>query len=973
MAELGRDAETSKVSTGQIAQPATTAIQIALVDLLSIFKIRPSTVLGHSSGEIAAAYAAGALTQESAMSVSYYRGVAAEQCKSLGGTMMAVGTGRDDVVKYLKTVKGTTQGEVCVACVNSPSSVTLSGDKEAMAVVQKLLEQDGVFHRSLAVDVAYHSHHMRAAADAYQSALAGFHFGRAKPDVEFVSTVTASKKDTDFDAEYWVSNLVSTVQFSDALKKVQEVVSRRHAAKSHQWTHTLLEVGPHSALEGPIKQILKTLEIQSGTTMYISVLSRKKSATICLLSAVGTLFAAGTRIDFDAVNGHVTNSQRATSTLDLPTYSWDHRKSFWHESRLNTQIRKHKHAQHELLGTRVLETSEPTWRQILRVDTMPWLQDHVVDGVKLFPAAGFLCMAIEAMRQLKDDWHVPSSIEKIQFSNVSFTKAVIIPEMPSSIELQICVRSTRMSVPQDISSQHHFAFWSYSDESWTNNCSGMIDVVLKGPSDSQWSSRQTESTQTLLNEHIQRVKEACSEAVDRSAFYDQLREHGNSYSHDFALLDDIRLGNITAHAMLSMPQVVSGLLSSHLIHPTTLDSLLQPVLPLLVRSGPGSSVVPVAIDRMEIAADTPYHGSKDELQITAEILSEGRLYANANIAALRLGGASEVKPAITIQGLDLRRLGATIDSEKQRRCLAYRMEHDVDVSHISPEYLMSACASDSSTSFNPAKAQLLDRGASIFAQRCLQDLAQKEQTVLETYEHFLAWLQKFSTSLESHNSSDDESVTVQIRHAGVEGEALHRVGFSLARIMTGEVDPLSLMTEDELLHRVYSDDSTMQCSKHLANYVKALRFKGSGLKVLEIGAGTGGTTALVLEALEDQMPQSVSRYDFTDISSGFFLKARSKFEQWASLLHFEKLDIEQDPETQGYECGSYDLVIAANVLHATSCIDVTLKNVRKLLKPTGKLAMIEVTRLSPALNVTFGIFPDWWKGKGHVPTADCLF
>lgn len=202
-----------------------------------------------------------------------------------------------------------------------------------------------------------------------------------------------------------------------------------------------------------------------------------------------------------------------------------------------------------------------------------------------------------------------------------------------------------------------------------------------------------------------------------------------------------------------------------------------------------------------------------------------------------------------------------------------------------------------------------------------------------------------------------------LNQPGVEGEILRRVGSNLDKILLGEVDPLSLMLEGDLLDRVYADGiSNEQCYLHMRKYLKLLSFKKPYMRILEIGAGTGSATTHVLDALSHKEGAWLDKLDFTDISSGFFDKAKPKLEGYASYLEYKTLDIEKDPLTQGFEAESYDLVVASNVLHATTSINNTLTNVRTLLKPGGRLALVELTQLRSYVNITFGTLPGWWAG-----------
>lgn len=218
---------------------------------------------GHSSGEIAAAYASGALDFKDALKVSFYRGQLAntipEKASHLKGAMLAVGLSEEKARRIINQLEGK-GGKMVVACVNSPSSVTVSGDETAIIELQDILEARMIFNRRLVVDTAYHSHHMEVIAREYLTSLSDIQPQKTSEFVRFVSSVTGRQMaGNELDAAYWVRNMVSQVRFSMAL----ECMCIRPAEKQlgQSWSKyavdSIVEIGPHSALAGPIKQTLK--------------------------------------------------------------------------------------------------------------------------------------------------------------------------------------------------------------------------------------------------------------------------------------------------------------------------------------------------------------------------------------------------------------------------------------------------------------------------------------------------------------------------------------------------------------------------------------------------------------------------------------------------------------------------------------------------------------------------------------------
>ncbi|KAJ4146079.1 hypothetical protein LMH87_004909 [Akanthomyces muscarius] len=256
--EFFHDEESSNILSPRISQPICTVLQVALVDLLKTWGITPTAVVGHSSGEIGAAYAKGALSRENAWKIAYYRGfLCGEVAPHSSGGMMATGLGPKEAMSYIERV---TYGSATVACVNSPESTTVSGDATAIDELEAMIKAEGHFARKLRVGVAYHSAHMQVIAQQYQEALSDL---ETLPDTDNSVTMFSSLTgkeitiNSELDAEYWVANLVSPVQFSDAVQCLLKHTDGDSKQKANaSFVDHLVEVGPAAALKGPVKQIL---------------------------------------------------------------------------------------------------------------------------------------------------------------------------------------------------------------------------------------------------------------------------------------------------------------------------------------------------------------------------------------------------------------------------------------------------------------------------------------------------------------------------------------------------------------------------------------------------------------------------------------------------------------------------------------------------------------------------------------------
>jgi acyl transferase domain-containing protein len=392
--ELFADKESSRVNDPEFSQPLCTALQVAAVNLLQSFGVSPAAVVGHSSGEIAAAYCIGALSSSSAWKLAYYRGkLAAKLAKTrpVAGTMISVGLSPSQIEPYFEALTSQfTERKVVIGCINSPTNVTVSGDADQIDTLELLLRQDQVFARKLKVTVAYHSPHMNDIASEYLQAVQKLQKGERPRGTRaplMVSSVTGQRavEEELCQAEYWVKNMVSPVRFSEALALLCSSAGKPKTKKiggGHRnlvnVTH-LVEVGPHSALRGPTRDILKSVG-KAGDIAYSSVLVRNIPATISVLEVVGNLHCASYPVNLNEVNQPGKDTSSLVILAGLPPYPFNHSKRYWHESRLSKANRFRKHPRLDLLGSPVADWNprEARWRNVIQASEMPWVEDHKV-------------------------------------------------------------------------------------------------------------------------------------------------------------------------------------------------------------------------------------------------------------------------------------------------------------------------------------------------------------------------------------------------------------------------------------------------------------------------------------------------------------------------------------------------------------------------------------------------------------------
>lgn len=303
--------------------------------------------------------------------------------------MLAVGLSKTKVTSYMdRVIKEFDHSQLTVACINSPGSVTVSGEMVQVDALKAQLDQDGIFSRKLKVGVAYHSHQMQEIASQYHQAIGPLESGpgqKGRPEMSSSLTGTWAEPNELMDATYWVRNLTSPVRFTDAMSLICQPSSDNPSKcldGSHRRSmaiHQVLEIGPHSVLQGPCKEILRSLN-KSDKIQYYSTLVRNVSALDTLLSAMGHLYTAGYRVNLSRVNRESPCLGALQALTDLPEYPFDRTRSYWHESRLSRNSRLRRYGKNDLLGLPDANwnPAEARWRNIIRVSEMPWVLDHKV-------------------------------------------------------------------------------------------------------------------------------------------------------------------------------------------------------------------------------------------------------------------------------------------------------------------------------------------------------------------------------------------------------------------------------------------------------------------------------------------------------------------------------------------------------------------------------------------------------------------
>ncbi|KAF6832759.1 PKSN polyketide synthase for alternapyrone biosynthesis protein [Colletotrichum plurivorum] len=638
LADVLVHASAEKLNDARYSQPVCTAVQIALVQLLCYWGVVPSAVIGHSSGELTAAFAAGAVSHQDAMRVAYYRGfLATKVCSLVGrpGAMLAVGLSEKDTSQFL--AERGLDHDITIACVNSPDSVTLSGPSTAISQAEEALCKAGHFARALRTGgVAYHSPDMKVVGDDFIRCLGPLGSSRHRYlRVPMYSSVTESLvTDTGtLTAAYWHENMTSPVRFAGAMHNLLLSLRDPNTSEcSPGLQHcTVLEIGPAKALAGPVGQIMSNMggSQRFESVRYLSMLSAKEDSRLSTLTAAGMLWSIGVPIDLDKANG-LTSSIRELRLSELPllpSYAWNHDMSYWHDAiPALVGLRGDTTPRVDLLGVPVLPRNpfEPAWQNVVRTNELPWLAEHVVDGAALFPAAGYLAMAIEAVRSLGRERN--QAFHGIELLDVKFENSLVLSKDTDDMNQK--GQSVALNLKPDAHDDWVFEFAIYAvsavAEQWRRLAVGtVVGVVAESTGEDGHACFEQQERERQWHEekrpHLENIKGAARKLIDVEGFYAHLFSIGLEYGPTFRGLNAIRCatdadmepqGHRKAFGECIVPDSRSVMPESYehdyLIHPATLDSLFQLVFAAL-QSGAEMTLaaVPVSVRRVFVASAVP--------------------------------------------------------------------------------------------------------------------------------------------------------------------------------------------------------------------------------------------------------------------------------------------------------------------------------------------------------------------------------
>jgi len=993
--ELSAPAAKTRVGEASISQPLCTALQVALVDVLRAAGVQFAGVVGHSSGEIGAAYAAGYLDAYDAIRIAYLRGLHSKLAQGPDGRrgkMMALGMSLDQANAFCAEFGGALK----VAASNSTRSCTLAGDAPAIDAAQEKLEAAGTFTRVLQVDTAYHSHHILPAAQPYLDSLKKcrikIHKGLGESCPWYSSVWGSNGRSRSFThpeeaaalkGQYWVDNLTNTVLFSQAN---QRVIGEGHVFD------LALEVGPHPALKGPASEIITNM---TGVDLpYSGVLKRGQADVEAFADALGLLWktfplqSGRPLVGFEGVQRAFAMSKkgnrRPAILKDLPSYPFDHDTVYWKESRASALFRTQSQPRHQLLGHATAFGSgrrrEVHWRQVLRLTEIPWLRGHRIQGEYLFPATGYLTMAYEAAVRL-----VPAAqqLRLVELHDVDIFRALNLKPDSSGTEVLFTVRVTDQSddaitarwacysAPVDVK---HGNWLGDAPAQADAHAEGFVRLVLGAPTHDVLPQR-TEPALSLT-------------PIDIEELYETLAALGHGYTDDFQAPAMLRRLH---HAVVSMPSGwhQAELLTRPDMNPAALDTVIHGLLAGYSNPGDGrqrSIYVPGRIDSVRIsmmplapATDSAAPALEADTFVThaAPALEADTFVTHAD-ASLISGDLDVFDPAsgqtrVQVCGVHMSVLPG---SRKPDREL----------------YSQEIWERDAQFGIEPGRearvpgdrlevGKLAARLALFYCQRLTRQIKPFETMLMsKNRKNLLNWVQKDlvpkAQAGEHHEAKkewlDDASEDVldrEVERLGAASSAdvtlMRALGRSLASITRGLTPAVKVAEQDDALGRFYADGvGFREAISDAATLVAQLSHRYPAMKMVEVGASFG-------PGLRDAVLESVGRRRYASYT---VTNAVEPADHDAKLV-FKLLDMDKDLVRQGFAEGAYDLAIAATS-YSTNISHETLANARKLLRPGGFLVLVAMTADCLPVRLIQSLLPGSWLERDDgqpqiVSVSDC--
>ena len=571
---------------------------------------------------------------------------------------------------------------------------------------------------------------------------------------------------------------------------------------------------------------------------------------------------------------------------------------------------------------------------------------YQIIGSPIYPGAGMLVMAIEAARQLvSPDQHITG----FRFRDTTITKALVIPSS-GDIETHFYLRPDRERTTSTVQ-RHEFRLCSLDNGEWSENCRGFLAVELQEnrPIETLVDSLQAVESESLPMQYSLNTSK-CDISFGSKLLYASLKNMGLNYGPSFRTLTDIFAdGDGVAIGSLDLDKWKFhrpvSVIQPYVIHPAALDAMFQlPVAARLAMDSEFVPMVPTLIRNMWISGGlldpAPKVTYSDNVDRTVLLQTKaGRTGFRSMNFSFSATQVSSQKPSVYGE-VYCTSVAGTNDTSKDvgNELICFKIASRPELDLMKKSEIEKYCQRD--ITCLPPNKTASDQALLVCLLACTKiqksvspDLLQGDRAYLRS---FMTWIDQRADLLHKmiplNNDIDNiltgkteliseilEKECQQLEGKGPTSELIARSARNIFGILTGELDLLEVFFHDDLMDEYYRNDiDSTSISKQTAILVDMMAHKNPSLRILEIGAGTGAGTGRILDACLCNKGTSgqylrVGEYTFTDIAPSFLDAARSRFQEFTHSMKFAVLDIEQDPGSQGFEEGYYDLIVASNV------------------------------------------------------------
>jgi malonyl CoA-acyl carrier protein transacylase len=957
--------ETSPLDETAYTQPALFALEYALFQLWKSWAIGPDAVMGHSVGEYVAACVAGVFSLEDGLKLIASRG-RLMQALPQDGEMVAVLASQSQLQAAIQPYDHL----VSIAAHNGSRSFVISGQRSAIRAVCATLEMSGVKTKPLQVSHAFHSPLMEPMLKEFERVAQEITY--SLPKISIISNVTGQPVTSEITtAQYWVNHVRYSVRFATSIETLHQ-----------QGYEVFVEIGAQATLLGMGRQCLP-----EDVGVWLPSLRQGQSDWQQILQSLGELYVRGVPVDWSGFDKDYPRRR-----VVLPTYPFQRQRYWIQTTKIGTQktALSQKSSQsklvHPLLGQRLksaLNLKEILFESQLSSDLPAYLKHHRVFERAVVPGAAYVEMAASAGAAVFKS-------ENLVVEEVLIQQALILPEDE--------VQTLQIILTPGEENACSFKIYSLvtddeqqEDSSWKLHTTGKIVVKERESSPAQ-------KDLTVLK--TQGIKE-----ISVEAFYQKWRERGIDYGSSFQAIEELWAGDGEALGQIQLPEALVLEATDYNLHPVLLDACFQVAMAAFPDSVKEQIYMPIGIERLRVYR-RPEFSVWSHAKIRP-ILGASQEALTADIWVVDETGVVVVE----LEGISFKRTrheSLLLTAKKPWQDWLYQVEWRPHVRlGLSQNYLPAS--EEIVERLAPQLDELMTQLDQVVDRELLSQLEALSLTyVLEAFEQ-MGWKfqigNHFSTAtlaeqlgiVSQHHrllnrllemlmeegilrrSNEDWEVTAvpqmknpqafwsslstQYPIAEAELTLLNRCGSQLAEVLRGECDPLQLLFPEAdvtTAATLYQNSPTFGAMNVLVQkaVLSALEHlpQGRGVRILEIGAGTGGTTSYILPHLSAERTE----YVFTDIGAFFTTKGQEKFRNYP-FVRYQVLDIEQDPESQGFDSHQFDIIIAANVLHASSNLRDTLQHVQKLLSPRGMVVFLEGVGRRRWIDLIFGLTEGWWK------------